>query len=223
MTKAAIANSISKVVSLNNINDDSLEYYYKTDRIATHFELTLQDLRCSILDDFVKAAKKNDVTPDTRLCLVFDSAGSAKFEKLFVLVAMQVLNISDIHVILADMMYDSVDSRPDMNDLPVTVEFVDSDRDILEAVKLIRADGYQVMLNALFIQKVFYGNNLIKDMVSSLDKRIQCMNMCLPYGIYFNYSDYTERDSALYSVHPICKNFQEYIKLLKIGCNNGVG
>lgn len=218
-----MANSILDVVRSNVASGDSLSLYCDTDRIATHFKLTLQDLRCSILDDFVKATKKNGVTPDTRLCLVFDSAGSAKFEKLFVLVAMQVLNISDIHVILADMMYDRVDSRPDMNDLPVTVKFVDGDRDMLEAVKLIRADGYQVMLNAVFIQKVFYGNNLIQDMVSSLDKRIQCMNMCLPYGIYFNYSDYTERDSALYSVHPICKNFQEYIKLLKIGCNNGVG
>lgn len=213
-------NSIFEVVSLNNVNDDSLSSYYSTDRIAKYFRLTLEDLRCSILNDFVKAIKKNGVTSDTRLCLVFDSAGSAKFEKLFVLVAIQVLNISDIHVILADVNFDS---RPDMNDLPVTVEFVDGDSGMLEAIKRICADGYQVMLNAVFIQKVFYGNNLIQDMITSLDKRIQCMNMCLPYGIYFNYSDYAERDSALYSVHPICKNFQEYIKLLKIGCNNGVG
>jgi hypothetical protein len=212
-----MANTILNVVRSNVFSGDSLSLYHDTDPVATHFGLTLEDLRCSILTEFVQATKKNGVTPNTRLCLVFDSAGSAVFEKMFVLVAMEVLNVSDIHVILSDMMYDRVDSRPDMNDLPVTVEFVDSDHDMLEAVKRIRADGYQVMLNALFIQKGFFGDKLAQDMVSSQQAHVQCMNMCMPYGIYFNNTEYAVRDCATPLIHPICKDFTEYGQLILSG------
>ena len=215
--------SIHDLVSSTKVRGDSLYSYYESDKIALYYNFTVNDIRNGIVDQFVKALTKNDVTPNTDLCLVFDSAGSFEFENILLLVAMREFNISTIHVILSDIKYANVESRPDIKDLPVTVEFVDGDISMLEAVKRIHADGYKVMLNALFVQKVFCGDNLIRDMVRSQEAHIQCMNMCLPYGVYFNYSDYTRRDSDQYSVHPICKNFTEYVKLLRIGCYNGVG
>jgi hypothetical protein len=212
-----MANSILNIVRSNVFSGDSLSLYHKFDQVANYYELTIEDQRCSILTEFVKTAKKNGVTHNTRLCLVFDSAGDAMFEKMFVLVAINVLNVSDIHVILSDRMYDNVVSRPNMNDLPATVEFVDGDRTMLDAVKRIRDDGYQVMLNALFIQKVFQGNNLVHDMVSSKRAQIECMKLCMPYGIYFNNTEYAERDCVKPLIHPICKDFAEYRQLIQSG------
>jgi hypothetical protein len=213
--------SILNVVRSNVFSGDSLSLNHKFDPLAIFYDLSLEDQRCSILTEFVKAAKKNGVTHNTRLCLVFDSAGDAMFEKMFVLVAINVLNVSDIHVILSDTMYDSVVSRPNMNDLPATVEFVDGDRSMLEAVKRICDDGYQVMLNALFIQKGFFGEKLAQDMVLSEQARIECMNLCMPYGIYFNATEYAERDCAKPLVHPICKDFAEYRQLIQSGVFDG--
>ena len=213
--------SILNVVRSNVFSGDSLSLNHKFDPVASFYDLSLEDQRCSILTEFVKAAKKNGVTHNTRLCLVFDSAGDAMFEKMFVLVAINVLNVSDIHVILSDTMYDNVVSRPNMNDLPATVEFVDGDRSMLKAVKRIRADGYQVMLNALFIQKGFFGEKLALDMVQSEQAHIECMNLCMPYGIYFDATEYAERDCIKPLVHPICKDFAEYRQLIQSGVFDG--
>jgi hypothetical protein len=226
-----MANTILNVVRSNVVSGDSLSNYHNTDRIAIHYELTLEDLRCSILSQFVEAVKKNGVTPDTRLCLVFDSAGSAVFEKMFVLVAISVLNVSDIHVIFSDRMY--VDSYPDINDLPVTVEFVDGDCSLLDAMKRIRGNGYQVMMNAIFIQKGFSPSRdttdsysqyteCLKKMKENYIAHIECMRMCMRYGIYFTNSDYENRDSIEYTEHPILKDFTGLVKLIEIGCFRGV-
>lgn len=210
--------SILDIVRSSTSNTkDSLALYHGTDRISNYYGLTIDDLRCTILDQFVNTAKnKNGVTPNTRLCLVFDSAGSAIFEKMFVLVAIHVLNVSDIHVIFSDIEYKHSDNLPNVQDLPVTVELVNNDRELLEALKRVREEGYEIMLNALFIQRI--SSSLISEK-SNKQARIEYMKLCMPYGIYFSNRDYDMRDSLEYLLtDPIIKYFKEYNWLEQIDC-----
>lgn len=199
--------SILDIVRSSTSNTkDSLALYHQTDRISNYYGLTIDDLRCTILGQFVDTAKnKNGITPNTRLCLVFDSAGLGIFEKMFVLVAIHVLNVSDIHVIFSDITYNLPEKCPDVEDLPVTVELVNNDVELFEALKRVREEGYEIMLNALFIQRVSLSFASEKN---NKQAQIQYMKLCMPYGIYFNNHDYETRDSLLSD--PIIKYFKEY-------------
>jgi len=219
--------SVCEIVRTNNIVDDSLGLYHKTDpdEITQYYGLTIDDKRCHILAEFVKALTSNGVESNTPLCLVFDCAGSAKFEMLFVLVAMRVCNISNIRVIFSDILYNDIRERPEISHLQVPVDFVNGDCALFDAIQKVHKESYKVMLNALFIQKVYASfSNLDTPESTYLEcckkqyhddcKRIEYMKMCMPYGIYFTIEDYVNRGNIEYTeLRHICKNFKEFALL----------